>query len=236
MIFPVCFYLFTSSKTVLYVPSHTCQTLTVTKSQLWNWVCYFWGKLCLWKCSGDKLSSSCLVAVPTSISHHIFVREVQTVLIFKWMNKPWLRGYDQCQMMLVVAKPALDWQSSCATQRCSLHHCPFCFPGLSLPCSCLPALMTVRSFHKMLDYPVQWKTIHTGFTGLVLYCCRKIEAAHRVVQCFLVTAWDVRKHIAGSRKEMFPFNNLQLSIWLAVTQNGTEFSRLAHSLLGFASL
>lgn len=109
----------------------------------------------------------------------------------------------------LVAKPALDWQSSCATHRCSFHHCPFYFPGLPLPFFCLPALMTVRSCHKMLDNPVQYKTIPTGFTGLVLYCCRKIEAAHRVVQCFLVTAWDLSRSTqlgAGGRCSLSPIS------------------------------
>lgn len=35
------------------------------------------------KCSSNKLPSSCLVAIPNFSSHHIFVREVQTVLIFE---------------------------------------------------------------------------------------------------------------------------------------------------------
>lgn len=75
---------------------HMAIILTVTKLQLWFWVCRVWfffqtAMSCIWKCSHNNLSFSYSLAVPNFISHHIFLRKVGTVLVFKWINKLWLR-------------------------------------------------------------------------------------------------------------------------------------------------
>lgn len=82
--------LFNSLKTVPFVPTRTYLTPCLWWNHSFGFVFPDSVMLCIWKCTKNILSFSCLEAVPNFSFHHICVRKVTVLLIFKWI-KLWLR-------------------------------------------------------------------------------------------------------------------------------------------------